>query len=306
MRILITGANGFLGRNLIQNLSGHREFVIFALGRFGSNMLLNQKITQRISRLYFKRYDDLKNLVAAARPDIVIHCATFFHAEHKSEDIVPMIDANLTYGTLLLESLRDLQKKVLFINVGTSWQHCEDETFRGANGLHAALKTSYESVLRFYQSLFDLRLVNLKLFDTYGVGDTRAKLINLVFNALRTNESLALTAGEQLIDIVHISDVCRCFELVCLDFLKNELVEGTYGVSSGTEIPMKTIIDTILSISGADKKLLRLGSRPYRSREVMSNWRKGLTTYPRWHPQISIEDGLTELWRYQGLVSTKK
>ena len=58
-----------------------------------------------------------------------------------------------------------------------------------------------------------MQVVSLKLSDTYGEQDTRPKLISTLKRDSQSGERLALSPGEQMLNILNFEDVVRAYIL---------------------------------------------------------------------------------------------
>ena len=223
------------------------------------------------------------------KPDVVIHLASIFLAKHTSADIQRLIQSNITYGTQILDAMANFGVRYL-VNTGTSWQHYESEPYNPVN-LYAATKQAFEDIVDFYIQSGKMEAVTLKLFDTYGVGDPRPKLFNLLEKTIREGSRLEMSPGEQLIDIVHVDDVARAYVLAAKRLLA-EQVDGheKYAISSGNPLRLRDLAGMFEKISGKPLNIV-WGGREYREREVMVPWNNG-PSLPGWSPEITLEDGI--------------
>lgn len=132
-------------------------------------------------------------------------------------------------------------------------------------------------------------MITLKLFDTYGPNDFRGKLISLLERISVTQESLAMSPGEQIVDLVYIEDVIDAFVLAA-QYVRNNEYLGDYAIPSGNPVRLKEIANTFETVTG--KKLnINWGERSYREREVMVPWNKG-TILPGWTAKVDFASGL--------------
>ena len=226
------------------------------------------------------------------KPDVVIHLASIFLAKHTSADIQRLIQSNITYGTQILDAMANFGVRYL-VNTGTSWQHYESEPYNPVN-LYAATKQAFEDIVDFYIQSGKMEAVTLKLFDTYGVGDPRPKLFNLLEKTIREGSRLEMSPGEQLIDIVHVDDVARAYVLAAKRLLA-EQVDGheKYAISSGNPLRLRDLAGMFEKISGKPLNIV-WGGREYREREVMVPWNNG-PSLPGWSPEITLEDGIRSI-----------
>ncbi len=286
---LITGATGFVGSHLSRRLV-NEGWKIHIITRQSTKLEI---ISDIIKKITVQKHDGTINgmlgILSEAKPMIVFHLASFFLAEHQSKDVVPLIESNLLFGTQLVEAM--VRNGIYnLVNTGTSWQHNNDEKYRPVN-LYAATKEAFETILRFYVEATPLRVITLKLFDTYGPNDTRPKLFNLLRSVAQEQRPLAMSPGEQLIDIVYIDDVVDAFMKAAERLFKGKTEkQEDYAVSSGKAVKLKDIVGIYEKIIG--KKLpIKWGGRPYRSREVMMPWKKG-RLLPGWRIKVGLEEGI--------------
>ena len=151
----------------------------------------------------------LLSILREANPDIVFHLASMFIAEHTSESVADLVHSNVLFSTQLAEAMVGSGCKRL-VNTGTSWQHFQSADYRPVN-LYAATKQAFEDILVYYHDAHDLSVVTLKLFDTYGPGDRRGKLLDILVEAAMSGEPLDMSPGEQIVDLTHVNDVATAF-----------------------------------------------------------------------------------------------
>lgn len=280
MRILVTGANGFIGQRFcVSELPGVE---VVALVR--SSVLAPCK--------NFKVYDGtIESIISALDGvDVVLHLATLYVAEHQSSDISGLIDANITFGTLLLDAMRHASVKKI-VNVGTVWQRYDAKDHSYAN-LYAATKQAYQEIVTWYCDAYDLSAINLHLGDTYGEGDKRRKLVQLLIEVQRNGSCLDMSGGEQKIDLCHVSDVIAGLRIACEMVLT--ITPGqieTYSLLSNNAISIRDLVALVEDV--LDVKLqINWGARPYRKREIMCPPYSAYDTLPGWTPEVDISQGI--------------
>ncbi|MEZ7821098.1 MAG: NAD(P)-dependent oxidoreductase, partial [Patescibacteria group bacterium] len=138
----------------------------------------------------------------------------------------------------------------------------------------------------------DLRFVTLKICDTYGKDDTRPKIMALFKRISETEETLAMSPGDQLLDILYINDVISGFIQLILLLDSNELSNDEYILRAEKRYSLKELASIFSHINNKDLNIV-WGGRPYREREVMIPWAKGILV-PGWKPAIDIETGIKQ------------
>ena len=291
-RVLISGGAGFVGSHLIRACinQGWQVGVLY-LPEAGLDQIV-QFLPQINTFAVDQTTESVFSAVEKFKPDVVIHLASIFLAKHTSADIQRLIQSNITYGTQILDAMANFGVRYL-VNTGTSWQHYESEPYNPVN-LYAATKQAFEDIVDFYIQSGKMEAVTLKLFDTYGVGDPRPKLFNLLEKTIREGSRLEMSPGEQLIDIVHVDDVARAYVLAAKRLL-TEQVDGheKYAISSGNPLRLRDLAGMFEKISGKPLNIV-WGGREYREREVMVPWNNG-PSLPGWSPEITLEDGIRSI-----------
>lgn len=288
---LVTGASGFIGGHLVHRLV-RDGWTVHLVVRTHSDLDTLADLREVTIHVHDGSTAGLQEIVATAKPDTVFHLASLFLSEHRPADIDRLISSNLLFATQLAESMVQAGVSRL-INTGTSWQHFESDEYCPAN-LYAATKQAFEAILRYYVEATPLRVITLKLYDTYGPGDRRNKLFCLLRQAGEREEPLLMSPGEQLIDLVHVSDVLDAFTKAAM-LLSESNISGheVFAVSSGAPLKLKELVEIYTSISGRPISV-EWGGRPYRSREVMVPWHTG-KALPGWRPKVSLHEGLRQL-----------
>jgi nucleoside-diphosphate-sugar epimerase len=280
-RALVTGATGFVGGHMVRHLVAG-GWTVDALVR-GRDAALPDGVD---AHLIPSDVEALIGLVGGLRADVCFHLATAFRGAHVPADIAPMVEANVGFGTALAEAVRRAGD-CTFVNTGTVWQHYEAQPYSPVS-LYAAMKQAFTDVLQFYREVEGLPVVTLELTDTYGPGDTRAKLLPFLLRAAREGTTMEMTDGTQLIDLVHVDDAVRAL-LATADGTPGE----TYGATGGETVDLRELVDRFERATGL-RVDVRWGVRPSRAREMLTPWLFSPPP-PGWKPEIGLDEGLAGL-----------
>ena len=289
-RALVTGGTGYVGSMLVRRLVAD-GWDVHLIVRPNTDKKVLAPVAEHIEcHVHGGSSQGICDIVAAARPDVVFHLASLFLAQHKVSDVEALVNSNVLFSVQLAEAMASNGVRHL-INTGTSWQYYENEAYNPVN-LYAATKQAFESLLAYYVAAHGFVVTTLALFDTYGPGDWRQKLIALLWKTADSSEPLAMSPGEQSIDLVHIDDVVAAFVLSAQQLAGKASGHTHYGVSSGRPMLLRDLVKRFEKATGAAVPIL-WGARPYRPREVMSPW-TDFNPVPGWHPRTPFETGILQ------------
>lgn len=283
MNILVTGATGFIGTSLTAEL--RKKHNLFILGQFAGD-------PEKLGLQGCVMTDDIEALAGYMKDNQiegVIHLASLYLTVHTPGQIKDLVSSNVFFGTAVLEAA-SLAGVRWFLNTGSIWQNYNvSGTEYNPVNLYAASKQAFIDMARYYTDVFGIRFCTLKLCDTYGPNDTRRKIFKLFKDISESGEVLKMSPGEQLMDILYISDIVRGFSHLADLLAGDTALKSEYVLSSGEQIPLKRLAGTFERVSGR-KLNIEWGGRPYRDREVMVPW-KG-ETVPGWKAEVGLEDGI--------------
>lgn len=260
MRILLTGATGFLGNALARHWcnAGHRVWAPFRPSAAPRRALPE---TPQLTPVPVSDDADWLRAVDAARPQAIVHTACAYGRAGESQ--LQVFDTNVRLGVVLLQAALDCtRERVSVLNTATV---LEPEV-----SLYAFSKRQFSDWggrLALSQPE-RLKFIDLRLQHMYGPGDDGSKFTTRVLHACyRHEESLDLTAGEQLRDFIHVDDAVAAFDVVVhgADFFGTA---DAIDVGSGHALPVRQFVETVHELTHSTTRL-NFGAVPYRSDEAM-------------------------------------
>lgn len=292
---LLSGGTGFLGGHLQRYLlkQGHR--VISLVRRnVGADSATNPSLT------LLSTSDNWHQQIEGQRLDAIYHTAASGMVAKEALDVDAIVDANISLGLKLLETARAQSgKRPAFIHCASFWQFSNGTLDYAPNSLYGASKQAFCDLVEHYRRNEGIPALGLVLFDTYGPGDRRQKLIwALVAHCARLRagvptEPFPMTGGEQQVAFTHIDDVVQGFERA------RELLEIDGGdhplyFLRGTELQyLRQQIAEALSHADVPQSAINWRARAYRGGEIMTLV-KG-PTLPGWQPEKSFKEEFARL-----------
>jgi len=293
MKILITGGTGFIGKHFIKRSKTKHD--LCALVRPSTNLDFLKK--EKIKFYIFEdNIDKLTSFMEKEKFDGILHLASLFLLEHKTENIKNLISSNIYFGSIIIETAIKSGVK-WFINIGTFSQHYKNSVYCPLN-LYAATKQAFQDIIKYYTETSKLNIVTIKLNDTFGENDTRIKLLNIWNKISKSGEVFDMSPGKQIIDIIYIRNVVDGFlqmiKLLSKD--KNNKFNGkSFIIKSGEEVSLKNLAKLFEKTTGR-KLNIRWGTKKYRIRENMKPWNGGKNV-PEWTPRVSLREGLEKTFK---------
>ncbi len=278
--ILLTGATGFLGSNLLRAFLD-KEWDVSIIKRSFSNTSRIHNLLPKISFLDID-IDPLESIFDQRSSfDAVVHTATCYG--RRGETASQVMEANLVFPLKLLE-IAAFFNTPAFFNTAT--------ILYSFLNIYALSKRQFEDWGRIFSCQKKIGFVNLKLEQIYGPGDDDSKFTTFIFESLKKNVSrIELTPGEQKRDFIYIDDVVSAYILLLEGFKKeNEFSE--YDIGSGKAVSIREFVECVKEISGSNSELI-FGAKPYRDHETMlSNADIEKLELLGWSPCIPLRDGI--------------
>jgi len=277
--ILLSGATGFLGSNLLKKLINANYDVVILKRSFSNTIRIDNYINK------IKYYDidkvGLEKCFLENSIDAFIHCAT----DYGRKDIDPLhiIDANLVIPLKLVE-IGIKNNCTIFINTDSILD-------KGVN----SYSLSKKQFLDWFKIYSDRSIcINIVLEHFYGPFDDKSKFVSLIVSKLLQNVSqIDLTEGQQKRDFIYIDDVVDAFFTILTNISKMDIGFHNYEIGSGQLITIKEVVKQIKELTGNKFTNLNFGAIPYRANEIMEP-KMDINPIKKlgWLPKTNIYNGL--------------
>jgi nucleoside-diphosphate-sugar epimerase len=283
-RVLVSGGTGFIGSALTRRL--------IELNAHVGVLTRTQPTVKPVEWIKVDQEHSFPSEeIEQFRPNIVIHLATLFKADHEVSDIQPLIRSNIEFGTQLLESAERLG--AVFVNISSSWQHFDGQAYSPVS-LYAATKQAFLDIAHYYaEAGVDFR--NLTVYDTYGPHDQRNKIVSQLLKAGFQGQGIDMGPGDQLINLLFVEDVISAILHIATLPQTTEPMALDYVVRTENSITIRDLVETIEQV--IDSNLgARWGVRPSRPREMTTDWCFG-RILPGWHQRFPLAEGIQICWQ---------
>lgn len=293
LKIVITGASGFVGSNIARHLGKDNEVIGLTRSAGGWR-------TKGIKVEHLDICDRIKtiDLLRKLRPDVLIHCAVYggYHFEKDTEKV---IKTNIL-GTLNL--LDASENTSLFINTGSSSEYGikqkpmkESDTLE-PNTDYAMSKALVSNLL--HAGKYANKVTTLRLFSVYGYYEEKHRLIPTLLCSLINRERAKLSNPENVRDFVFVEDVSRAYEKVIKESDKINSGE-IFNVGSGVQSKISEVVEML----GIDA----IWNNEEREPEKKRVWQADITKIKNeigWMPETTLKEGLekTKEWMEENMA----
>jgi dTDP-glucose 4,6-dehydratase len=305
VRILVTGAAGFIGSNFVHYwLEQHPDDSIVALDllTYAGNRANLDGTEERVPFVQadIADLDIVENVLREHAIEVVVNFAAESHNSLAVVDPGLFARTNVLGTQLLLEAARRARIE-RFHHISTcevygdlpldsSDSFTEESPYRPRTPYNAS-KAAADHYVRAYRETFELQTTITNCSNNYGPFQFPEKVIPLfVTNALDDRPLPMYASTQNKREWLHVRDHCRAIELV----LARGEPGGTYNVGSGVEASIEEIADRVLELTGKPESLKTIvPDRPGHDRRYLLDSSK-LRRELGWEPEIGFEDGLRE------------
>ena len=296
-RVLITGAAGFVGANLVRRLI-KENYEVHILTRESTNMwrlkdIYNFLHDHKVDLLNRKKLFEVAQKI---NPKKICHLAIYGGYSFQKDE-KKIIETNFNGTVNLLESLTNIDYDC-FINTGSSSEYgpktkpmietdiCEPDTIYGVAKAASTMYCKYKSETE------NKNIGTLRIFSAYGDFEEKARLITTLFTSLLNGKDVKLGNPGAARDFVYVQDIVEAY----LKVLKNPIkFKGEiYNLCSGNQSKVSDIANIIKNILNSSNKLEygMTKGRVYDRNIWVGNGGKFKEIFD-WNP-MNIESGLIE------------
>jgi dTDP-glucose 4,6-dehydratase len=302
MKVLVTGGAGFIGSAFISMLVAETDFAVVNLDKLTyAGNLENLTAVEHSHRYRFVPGDicdaDLVGeLIAAERPDAIIHFAAESHVDRSILSPEPVVKTNFNGTFTLLETAKRNQI-ARFVHVSTDEVYGSLEPPAEAHenyplnpsSPYSASKAGSDLLARSYFVTFKLPVVITRASNNYGPHQFPEKLIPLIIaNAFEDKPLPVYGDGQQVRDWLYVDDHCRGI----LSVLRKGRDGEIYNIGGNRSLPNLDVVRQVLALTGKPESLIQyVKDRPGHDRRYALSSEK-LMRETGWAPVIPFEEGL--------------
>ena len=305
MKLLLTGAAGFIGSNFVRMVSrGELQGVlsIKVLDKLTyAGVKSNLDSASNLSSYEFVQGDICDpSIVSELIQDVdaVINFAAESHVDRSILGAADFVQTNILGVQVLLDAVKNSGKKIRFLQVSTdevygsiktgSWT--EEWPLR-PNSPYSATKAGGELLASSYNRTHGTDVVITRCSNNYGTHHFPEKLIPLfITNLIEGKKVPVYGRGENIRDWLHVDDHCRGIYSVLMNGRSGEI----YNIGGGRELSNNEITSLILEAMNADTSSIEyVEDRKGHDLRYSVDWTK-INQELGYQPQVKFEVGLRE------------
>ncbi len=300
-KILLCGATGFIGRNLLEHFYGNPYYSIRAV--YHKKEALHEYDVEWC-------YADLNNPHDVERAmqgvDIILQfAATTSGAKDITTKPYIHVTDNAVMNSLLLRSAYENGvEHFIFPSCTVMYQPSEkaltEEDFNGNDEIFSKYfgvgntKVYVEKMCDFYSRLGRTKHTVLRHSNIYGPHDKydleRSHVFGATVTKVMTAEDKVVMwgTGEEKRDLLHVNDLCNFVEFA---IQRQKTNYELFNVGLGEAVAVRDLVSKIIAASGKDLEVENDLSKPTIKTSLYLDWTKALREIG-WHPQISLDEGI--------------
>ena len=300
--VLVTGANGFVGRHLVSRLCGDSSYEVIATDTHENLVAFGNVDRERITYVNGKLDDDvfMESLRATYRFDTIVHLAGLLSKSSDPAGRGLLFDVNVRGTQRILECAAGGGARFIFPSTGLVYGNragpFTEDMDRCPRDFYALSKLLGEELIRCSSNMLGFEHVIFRPGILYGPGQRGVMFIPSLVHALVTGSELEMTGGAQTRDLVYVEDFVDALHAAIVA----ERLQGVFNIGTGAPVALRDIARLGEELAGVEG-IVKLGRVPYREHEI---WEYCLDSRRArealgWEPKTALREGLRRAIEYE-------
>lgn len=310
-RILITGGNGYVGRQVTRLLYEQHEVCVVDNIRYGQVRFSPADLGRiRLEQIDITDQAAITKLVAAFRPDAIIHLAAIHYIPECEQDPSRTLQTNVV-GTVNLLLAAQPETRFVYASSGAVYKpdtqpHCESTALLAPSDIYGLSKLHGEHYVRHLALQRSLAAVVVRLFNVVGPGETNPHLLPEIVAQLKAGRTtIRLGNRWPKRDYIHVEDAARGFATIATDATLSPDTVVTVNLGTSHPYSVDEILHKLRDIAQIrfaleqDSERVRAVDRPFLAADTTQ-----IRSRFGWEPAFTIDDALKDLWREPDLSAS--
>lgn len=296
-RMVITGVNGFIGRNAKEYFKNQYEVtgIDLAAGYCGEQDVPAAKPMPYYQCNMSQDSAELANIFTDVQPDVIIHCAGSANVGASVINPLSDLDGNLHSLYQLLLALKSFEKrpKIIFLSSAAVYGNPKHLPIRETDepapispyGIH---KLMCEELCHYYNRIHGYWARSIRIFSAYGNG-LRKQIMWDTYQKYETTGKINLFGtGDETRDFIHITDILQAIGLI----LGYDGPEEVFNVANGEEVSIRELAHTYAGELGENTEIVTFNGETKTGDP--QNWRADISLLSRlgYRKKMDLKTGI--------------
>lgn len=292
-KVIVTGANGFIGTSLVKKLCSEK-IKVYAIIKDQNEDISEIASLENITIVYcdLAQIEKLPQIISDRNFDVFYHLAWIGSAGILRSNYEIQLD-NVKYSCSAAKAAKDLNCR-RFLCSGTITERivdtiCDNSLMYSQNLIYGICKKTTRTLLTVYCRSIDLDFVWMQFSNIYGPYNKSGNLISYTLNEIFCGRIPEFSSGEQPYDFIYIDDVIRAVYLLG----EKDLNKDFYFIGSGSSRNLKDYLLNVPKIIGNNVQIA-IGKRPEDGLKYRSEWFdiNDLTADTGFNVEYTFEEGI--------------
>lgn len=260
MRAIVTGATGFVGKNIVNELFKNSVEVI-AVDMNVDNV--PSEWDEKVTCVKLNIFDENNyEVLGKYEAEIVFHLAWAATSGNQRGDVSLQLD-NAKYACKLMEYLaKNGCKRFVFAGSIMEYEAMEyiskDDSNPSLGMMYSTAKLTADFMLKTLANSLGIEYVNVLISNIYGAGERSARFLNTMLRKMMNNENIELTHCNQLYDFIYVTDAAKAIVASGL----NGKSMNTYYIGNKNALPLRNFVEQMMKVTQSSSNL-EFGKVPY-------------------------------------------
>ena len=286
-QVIVTGASGFIGLNLVR-----------ALSELGAEVLVIDRIqpAERFPNVEFE-WADLRHLQKTYDADYLIHLAAITNAGYAEKYPLDTYEVNVL-GIVNLLNHVNIRKRILFPSTALIYRASnlpiDEEAVQDPSSTYAQSKVIGEQLIKFHCNRAGINYTVVRFFNIFGRGQLPMYIVPQVLQQIADEGRVTLRNGAVMRDLLYVDD---CVDAVLKLVVTSSAADAVFNIGSGHIVSISDVARAGVQVSGQpDVEIVDLEENiEYSPTAIMADIRKVQSTVD-WEPKTSLIEGLRKMW----------
>jgi UDP-glucose 4-epimerase len=287
-RVIVTGASGFIGHNLVRALS-KLEAEVVVIDRTQPN--------EHFPHVEFE-WADLRHLTKMYETDYLIHLAAVTNAGYAERYPIDTYEQNVL-GTINLLNHVQVSTRIMFPSTalvyGASSTPIQEDAEQYPSSIYAQSKVIGEQLIKFHCQRVGVDYTLFRFFNVFGRGQLPMYIVPQVLRQIVEEGKVVIRNGTVMRDLLYVED---CIDAVMKLAVSSDAAGRVFNIGSGHIVSIAEVAKTAALATGQpDVEIIDLEEQiDYSPTAIIADITRVQSTID-WFPKVDLREGLRRMWQ---------